>query len=83
MKIPRRTQSEMREHLDNWKVSGLTKHAYSLQNNITYYSFLYWCDKLEPRTTTKSFSQVKINPKDIQAVEEKVLEKIKYPFDGI
>ncbi len=60
MKTHRNAQ-EMKEHIDSWKASGLSKAAYTKQINLSYYTFLYWLDKLEPVKKTKGFSQVKIN----------------------
>lgn len=54
--------------IDRWKASGKSINAFCKQENVSYYTLLYWRKKLENQTPSKGFIKIKptknIKPND-------------------
>ncbi|WP_420854113.1 IS66 family insertion sequence element accessory protein TnpA [Sodalis ligni] len=50
--IKRHTRAEQQQHIDAWKLSGLTKQDYCEQQGITLSNFYYWMKNHNNNTDT-------------------------------
>jgi len=41
-------KAEWAERIENWRASGQSITAWCRENNVTYFSFLYWRKRLDP-----------------------------------
>ena len=58
MEIKSEKIKDHQEMLDRWKASGKSIMAYCKKENISYYTFLYWRDKLSKKK--RRFIKLKI-----------------------
>ena len=68
----KRTTEEMHAHLKSWQQSGLSRKAYCLENNIPYFTFQYWRDKLIFGKSKKRFIQFKVKSPDDTLLSSKI-----------
>jgi hypothetical protein len=61
MEIKSEKTNERLEMIDRWKASGKSINSFCKEENIPYFTFLYWRDKLVNKKNRSGF--VKIKPR--------------------
>jgi hypothetical protein len=59
MEIKSEKINERQQLIDRWKESGKSIMAFCKEENISYYTFLYWRDKLVRKTNRSGFIKIK------------------------
>jgi hypothetical protein len=59
MEIKSEKINEREQLIDRWKESGRSIMAFCKEENISYYTFLYWRDKLVKKTNRAGFLKIK------------------------
>lgn len=59
MEIKSEKISDRQEMIDRWKASGKSIMAFCKEENISYFTFLYWRDKLNNKPRRSGFIKLK------------------------
>jgi len=77
----RRTQEQMKAAINEWQQSGLSKKAFCQQRNITYQTFLYWCNRIDA-APLPGFVQVKMAVDRLRGCEIVFPSGVRMNFQG-
>jgi hypothetical protein len=50
--------NKMQQLVTRWQVSGKSQRAFAAENNLNYYTFRYWVDKLVKSKESGGFIQI-------------------------
>lgn len=59
MEIKSEKTKERLEMIDRWKASGKSINSFCKEENIPYFTFLYWRDKLVKKNNRSGFVKIK------------------------
>ncbi len=61
---PRYSAEERQQFIEQWKQSGISRQAFCRQNNLSYYSLIYWTKKKRHKNKflSSEFIPLKVKP---------------------
>jgi hypothetical protein len=55
------TSDEIKDFVQSWRISGMSKKQFSDQHGLKYYTFIAWCDKYGKAEKGPGFEQIQLS----------------------